>query len=128
MATYDPTTPAGQVRLLISDTDTSNPVFEDNEIDQFLALESQNVRRGAAMALDTIASNEVQVLKVIKLLDLTTNGAAVSKELRASSSELRRQADEAEAREDLGGFDFAEQVVNDFSLREFIVKDAERTS
>jgi hypothetical protein len=35
-ATYDPTTDAGKVRLLISDTDVTTPIFTDVEIATFL--------------------------------------------------------------------------------------------
>jgi hypothetical protein len=90
--TIDPTTPTGLVRLLISDTDTTSPIFADNEIGAFLALSGSNVRLAAAEALDTIASNEVMVSKVIKTQDLQTDGAKVSTELRARAATLREQA------------------------------------
>lgn len=82
-----------RTRLLISDTDTDSPVFSDEEIEAFLALEGQNVRRAAAQALDTIASNEAMVSKVIKTQDLSTNGPAVAAELRARAKALRDQAE-----------------------------------
>lgn len=90
--TYDPTTPAGRVRMLISDIDEANPVFADPEIDAFLFMEVGNVRMAAAQALDTIASNEVMVSKVIRTLDLQTDGSKVSADLRARAATLREQA------------------------------------
>lgn len=90
--TYDPTTPQGKVRMLISDIDEANPVFADPEIDAFLFMEVGNVRMAAAQALDTIASNEVMVSKVIRTLDLQTDGSKVSAELRARATTLREQA------------------------------------
>jgi len=90
--TTDPTTDLGQVRLLISDTDESAPVFTDAEITAFLALAGSSVRLAAAEALDTIASNEVMVSKVIRTQDLQTDGSKVSAELRARATTLREQA------------------------------------
>lgn len=114
------------VRLLIADTDVTNAVFEDEELDALLVLESSNVLRTAAMALETIASSQVQVLKVIRLMDLTTDGAAVSRELRARAKELRARADQLEAAEDDGAFDVAEMTVNHFSWRDQVHNQALR--
>jgi len=114
------------VRLLIADTDVTNAVFEDEELDALLGLESSNVLRTAAMALETIASSQVQVLKVIRLMDLTTDGAAVSRELRARAVALRARADEMEAAEDDGAFDVAEMTVNHFSWRDQVYNQALR--
>lgn len=116
---YDPTTPAGQVRLLISDVDQADPVFTDDEILAFLALEGQNVKLAASQALSTIASNEVMTAKVIKTLDLTTDGAKVSVELRARAADLQSDAD---ADDD---FQIAEFVDTTAAWRERIVKQFE---
>lgn len=126
-ATYTPGLAArDNVRLLIADTDVTNAVFEDEELDALLALESSNVLRTAAMALETIASSQVQVLKVIRLMDLTTDGASVSRELRARAVALRARADELEAAEDDGAFDVAEMTVNHFSWRDQVYNQALR--
>lgn len=84
-------TAAGQVRLLINDT-TEDPVFSNDEIAAFLLMEVNNVKRAAAQALDTIAADEALTSKVIVTQDLSTNGAQISKELRARATELRKQA------------------------------------
>ena len=58
--TFDPTTARGKVRLLISDTDdvtALNQVFNDAEIDAFLALESNEIFAAAATALESMAAN-----------------------------------------------------------------------
>jgi hypothetical protein len=115
--TYDPTTPRGQVRLLCTDVDSANQIFSDAEIDAFLTLEANDVRYGAAQALDTIASQQALVLKVIRLLDLQTDGAKVAAELRARAVGLREQSD-ADA-----SFDVVEMVPNDFAARERIWKE-----
>lgn len=90
--TYDPSTLAGRVRLLINDIPVEDvAVFDDDEITAFLDLAAQSVLLAAAQALDTIASNEVLVGKVIRTQDLSTDGAKVSAELRARAQALRDQ-------------------------------------
>ena len=124
--TYDPTTDAGLVRLLITDTDTVNPdnqIFEDAEIAAFLMLEGSVVKLAAARALDVIATREVLVQKVIRIMDLTTDGAKAADALRALAAQLRAEADD----EDTAGlFDWAEMVVDDFSARERILTQSLR--
>lgn len=95
--TFDDSTDAGRVRLLITDVDSANAIFQDSSIDAFLDMEGGSIRRAAAMALETIARNEVLILKVIKILDLTTDGAKVGAELRASAKSLRESDDEQSA-------------------------------
>jgi len=121
--TYDPTTDRGKVRLLIPDTDTAdsnNQLFTDAEIDTFLTMEDSNIKRAAALAIETTARNQALVLKVIRLLDLQTDGAAVARELRMQAKELRAQAHSDEAEDDGGAFDWAEMVPDTFSARERI--------
>ena len=120
--TYTLSTDAGKVRLIIPDNNSTNYVFEDDEIDAFLALEYSNTRRGAALALETIASNEAYTLKVIKLLDLQTDGAKTSDALLKRAKLLREQADREDDSVEGGAFDIAEWVVDDFSARERIEK------
>lgn len=86
-------TPRAQVRLLISDT-SDDPVFADAEIDTFLALEDDVVKRGAALAFETIAGDEVLTSKVIRTQDLSTDGTKVAAELRAQAAAWRVQAGE----------------------------------
>lgn len=123
--TYDVTTDRGRVRMLIPDSSSTSYVFEDNEIDAFLALEDNDVRRGAALALETLASNEALVLKVIKVLDLQTDGAKTADALLKRAGLLRGQADVADA---AGGdlFDWAEMVIDPFSGRERLFNQALR--
>lgn len=127
--TFTLTENAGKVRLLIPDKDTENvenQIFQDDEIEAFLTLEDDNVRRAAALAIETIASSEALTLKVIKLLDIQTDGAKTSDALLARAAKLREQATEAEEWEEDGAFDIAEMVVDDFSARERIIKQALR--
>lgn len=121
--TYDLTTDAGKVRLIITDTDPANVIFIDEEITAFLEL-NDGILTAAAMALDTIADNEILVQKRISLLDLKTDGPSEAKELRVHADSLRKQAADEEA--DELTVDYAENPVDVFSLREKIIKDAMR--
>lgn len=116
-----------KVRLLATDVDAANPIFTDAEVDAFMSLEGSNVKRSAALALETIARNQVLVLKVIRLLEIQTDGASVARELRMQAENLRAQADRDEASSDGGAFDWAEMVVDDFSLRNRFVSSALRS-
>lgn len=124
--TYDVNTNRGKVRLLITDTDAANVIFQDNEIDAFLSMMGSNVLRAAALALFTIASKEALLLKVIKLLELQTDGAKLADSLRALAKEYQEKADLAEAGEPGGAFDYAEMVVDPFTYRERLDKEALR--
>lgn len=120
---YDPTTDAGKVRLLIADTDSANPIFQDAEIDAFLSMNGSSVKRAAAAALRTIAASETLVQKRIKILEIQTDGPSESAELRALANALIEEAENDEAAEG-GTFDVAEFAVSDFQQRERIYNEA----
>lgn len=122
--TYDLSTDIGKIRLLIPDSQADSYVFEDAEIEAFLALET-GIRTAAALALETIASNEALVLKSIKLLDLSTDGAKVADSLLKRAATLRQQADDEEVAAG-GAFDIAEMIVTDFQRRERLYNQALR--
>lgn len=123
--TYDVSSPGGQVRLLIFDTNSDSYVYEDAEIAAFLTLEHGSVRRAAALALEGIASNEAFTLKVVQLLDLKTDGAQTATALMSRAKELRAQALLDDAAES-GGFDIAEWVNDSFTFRQRIINQALR--
>jgi hypothetical protein len=79
-----------------------------------------SVKRAAAAALETIASNEALVQKKIKSLDLQTDGPAVAKSLREHASQLRKEAeaDETDEESEEASFDIAEMVLDPFGARE----------
>jgi hypothetical protein len=107
----DFSTDAAKVRLLIADTDADNLLFSDLMIDAFLSLANDsNIKRAAAIALRTMATNEVMVQKRVRLLSLSTDGPAQSKELRDLATVLEMQADSDEAA-DGGSFDWAEMAL-----------------
>ncbi|HEY0697192.1 MAG TPA: hypothetical protein VGD43_05215, partial [Micromonospora sp.] len=91
--TTDPTTDIGRVRLLATDLNEVEPLFDDAQITAFLSIEG-GVKRAAALALETIAVSEALISKKITTQDLSTDGPAVAKELRERASALRKQADE----------------------------------
>lgn len=124
--TFDVTADAGRVRLLIPDRSATEYLFADDEIAALLALEGGNVRRAAALGLETAASDQALTLKVIKILDLQTDGAKTSDALLKRAAGLRSQADAAEMAEDGGAFDIAEMAPNDFSWRERVYNEALR--
>lgn len=95
----DYATAAGQVRLLIADVNEDDPLFTDAQLQGFLALEGDHVKRAAARALDVIAVSEVLVSKKIRTQDLQTDGPAVAKALREQALALRAEADADEAAE-----------------------------
>lgn len=93
------------VRRLIADLDPDEQLFTDDELGGFLDLNANNARLAAAEALETIAVSELLVSKRIRTQDLSTDGVAVSAELRALAERLRAAAASAEAE------GFAEVVV-----------------
>lgn len=121
--TYDVTTDVGKVRALTRDTrGPTTYFFEDAEIEFYLDLNDDSVRRAAAEMLDVWASDEAMVTKAVTLLDIATNGPAVAKSLREHANRLRDLADKAELEDD-AGFDIAEMALGPFSLREQITNE-----
>ena len=128
--TYVLGTNTGMVRLLIPDRELTEYFFEDEEIAaiwgaQIGATDQIKNLRAAATCLEIMASDEAYTLKVVKLLDLTTNGPATAAELRARAAKLAAQADDLESAS-VADFDWAEWVVNDFSGRERLDAEALR--
>jgi len=121
MFTYDTSTNAGKVRLIIMDKNSGdgNYIFEDDEIDAFLSMESNIVLRAAAMALEAIAGDEALVIKRTKILDLSIDGIAVAQALMAYAASLRKQYKDNEGSD----FDYAEIADNIFSVRDAALKD-----
>ena len=99
----DYTTAVGQVRLLIPDVeqlgDLANPtnpvayIFSDPQIQAFLSLYSNNVKRAAAQAKLVLSTSEALINKVIRTYDFQTDGAKLGAELRAQAQALQAEAD-----------------------------------
>lgn len=81
------------VRLLTGDKAVDDYIFTDDEMESFLELSNGNVYYAAADALDAIAANAAYTLKVLTILDVTTNGQATAEAIRASAAALRAKAD-----------------------------------
>lgn len=102
----DPTTPVGQLRLLIADTvqrkDPENPTakpefyLSDAFINGFLSLNSGNLKLAAADALVSFAANEALISKKIRTEDLQTDGPAVTNALRLLAQDYRTQGNDAQ--------------------------------
>lgn len=125
--TYNVATDRGKVRLLCTDTDAAYPLFEDDEIDYFLVLMSNNHLRAAAVALLTIAAQEVLLMKRIRLLDLQTDGPAEAAALRELAAMYQEKADLQEDATIGGAFDYTELVYDVFTARERLAKEALRS-
>jgi hypothetical protein len=132
--TYDFTTAydISVVRLLIPDTDSANPIFQDAEINVFLQMESsQNVivglsgynpavpvtqiysyRRAAALGLMALAGSKSRLGGMLKVLDIQIDTTKAAAMLKDQAKEYIDQ--EANA----GYFAVSEMVQNQFSMRE----------
>lgn len=120
-AITDYSTDVNKVRLLISDIDIANQIFNDQAIQAFISMALDgNIKRAAASALLVMATNEVMVQKRIKLLDLSTDGPAEAKALQDLAKQYREEADMEEID---GAFDWAEQVNTPAQYDEFLLKD-----
>lgn len=122
--TYDVETDIGRVRRTIPDRVQASAIWTDEEIQSFLNDED-GWRRAAALALETMASDNVLVMKVMTIQNIRTDGAAVSRALLERAKTLRSLADQADATSG-DAFDIAETVLNDFGFRQQILNEAIR--
>lgn len=110
----DYSTPVGQFRALIGDTDAVALVppaagqgsyvwFGDDEIGAFLSLYSDNPKRAAARALLTIAGSQALLLKKWSSDDLSVDGAAIAEALRKQAKDLQDEANNDAANVDIFG-------------------------
>lgn len=91
------------VRRTVADTDAA--LFQDLDVTDALAMhaavsDAHRVKLAAADLLDQIAVSEVLVSKKITTQDLSTDGPAVSKELREHARRLRAEVAAEQATED----------------------------
>lgn len=99
--------------------DTINDLIAVNTDDEDGTFE---VRYIAADALDSLATNQALLLKVIKDLDIQTDGAALAKALRAHAESLRQFV------KDDPSWDFAQQINDIPGLSEKYLKDILRNN
>jgi len=121
----DLATDRGKVRLIISDDNETYEFFTDAKIDCFITiagdLDGKAIFNASALALESWASNQLMVLKVIERLDLKTDGAKVAAEMRLRAQGLREQA---MAASDDAGFEIAEMALGPWSVREQLINEA----
>lgn len=91
------------VRLLIADPEGPDQLLTDSQITTALDRTGGSDLRAAARCLEAIAVSEVLVGKKIRTQDLSTDGPAVSAELRALAARYRQEADDADP--EAGAFD-----------------------
>ena len=119
--TYDLTTDRGKVRLLVPDRVSTDYLFQDDEIDAFLSVEVASVKRAAALCLETIASDIAMIDKVIKLLDLQTDGAKTSDALLKRAATLREQADNEDITDHFDYIEYSD--LTEFNTAEWVAKN-----
>jgi len=90
--TYDLTTDRGKVRLLCTDSDASSPVFDDSEIDVFIALTPANLFAAAALACETWARSRSKLSQQVRNADGTTSARYAMTELLDLATSLREAA------------------------------------
>ena len=131
------------VRLLIADTNILQPVFQDEEITVFSALQAGAFQssafysgaggaslpaspvsylRVAALALDTLATNKAKLAGVRKLLDVDLDLSAAAKALRDQAAVYRAQDD------DSGAFAIIEQCSTTWAFQDRWWKQVQRQS
>ncbi len=88
----DLSTPTGQVRLLIPDRKEGKQLFSDVEIECFLSLEGNVVKRTAALALETMATDVAMTLKYIETNSLKVDGSKPAQVCLSRAKMLREQS------------------------------------
>lgn len=103
-APLDPTSPVGQVRLLVGDKSPSEIAmgvgtymwFSDDEIRGLLALENDRIKMAAYRILMTVAQSQALILKKFTSADLAVDGPSIAAEIRLQAKMLRDEvSDEA---------------------------------
>lgn len=104
-----------QMRLLAVDIKPGSYLLTDEEYGSLFLLEGENVRLGAAAALELMATSHVMLAKKITTQDLSIDGVAVAESLRKSAALLRARvakddaaADQVVDDADSFGFDFVD--------------------
>lgn len=121
---FDPATDLGKCRLLITDTDPDRTIMSDEDLAAFIAM-AGHYMPGAAMALDSIAANEVLSQKVLNIMGMATDGASVAKMLMLRAQKIRDDY-ERYAAANGPGFATAEMPDGAFAWEEKVIKEYQR--
>jgi hypothetical protein len=89
-ATYDLATSIGKVRLRIPDRDIADPLFSDEEIQEFLTENGGNTYLAAAEAVETVAGDPQRLQHIQRGQVSETPQLAFN--LRERAQSLRRMA------------------------------------
>lgn len=122
--TFDPATDLGKCRLLTTDTDTTRQIMSDEDLAAFVVM-AGHYMPAAAMALDSIAANEVLSLKVLNIMGMSTDGASVAKMLMLRAQKIRDDYDRYCAANG-PGFATAEMPDGAFAWEEKYLKEWQR--
>jgi hypothetical protein len=77
------------VRLMVSDTDSTNPIFQDEELDALLSRNSGDPRLAAADALDALANKYAMNAISYSVTGFSMNRTAIAAQLRSQAKQLR---------------------------------------
>jgi hypothetical protein len=115
--TYVLSTDVGKMRLVIPDRVEVDAVFSDEELEAFVELEG-SWRLGAALALETIASSTLLIMKMIRVknVEVMSSDKAASVLLKRAA-DLRAQASNDDPDD---AFDIVPIIYDDFTLREHL--------
>jgi len=107
--TFDTGTNIGKVRALIKDTNASDFLLSDEEINVYLGITSNEVLSASAMALRAIVANKALVEKLVASGDYKEDNRGTVKVLLALADSYEKQANSMPAEA------YLEQNLNDFS-------------
>lgn len=128
-----------QVRMLVPDTDSTHVIFQDEEVNQAIFIESSqglyasgmadntgnsvqppiqvySIRRAAALLVDILAGSSARLAIIEQILDVKLNAAKAADALRAYAKSLR------DTEMNSGAFAIAEMTLDPFSARERVYK------
>lgn len=92
-ATYDITTDIGKVRLLVQDSDISDPLFTDAEIDVFLSMYYNDVFMVSSLLLRQIAVSKAMLEKKIKAGNYSEDNTTLAKRLLEISDKYQHMSE-----------------------------------
>lgn len=93
--------PVDQIRLLVGDTDVTDPLLQDEEIEFFL-LQDDNVYKAAAIAARTIAGKLARAITETKFDDVSQKTTPPSDHYLKLADALESQAKTVSSRVSLG--------------------------
>jgi len=97
--TYDPTTDRGRVRLLLFDTDSTVAIFQDADVDAFLALTSDLTGRFAVLEAAILGCNSIAAGRALGAGTVTMGAFTLRREevaaaYRASAESYSKRLEE----------------------------------